>query len=226
MTNNCHLAVIIAKVDSGALYFKSATEEESGFAKVVFNQEEVRQIFNTSGEYVCYVVASADAGQNILQSGENYISGSGVGIWPLPVTSAIIEYVETNSGTSDNVLNFNIKDFYTDEKNIIFAIEAVNNTAAQKEVQWIRYKVDVMDDEGNAWTSTNGNPELLNTTSYGVAVPANSIVSLGQITLPYAAYRELLAPWTVTLSLYHGQQENYNTGQYRGAGVAEYYFEG
>lgn len=225
-TNSCHLAVVVTKVEGGALYFKSATEEESGFAKVVFSQEEIRQIFSSAGEYVCYVVASADSGQNILQSGADYISGSGIGIWPLPVTSATIIYTDTTSGSSDNVLNFNIKDFIAEEKNITFMLEAYNNTSIAKEVQWVRYKIDVIDDEGNTWTSTNGNPELLKNTAYGAVVPANGTTNLGQITLPYAAYRELLAPWTVTLSLYHGQQENYNTGQYRGAGVAEYYFEG
>lgn len=223
-TNSCHLAVIVTKVDGGALYFKSATEEESGFAKVVFNQEELRQIFSSAGEYVCYVVASADRGQNILSQKEDYINGANV--WPLPVEHVIINYTDTTSGTSDNVVNFNIKDLFADEKNITFILEAYNTTSVEKVAQWVRYKVDVIDSEGNSWTSTTGSPTLLKNTAYGVAVPAYSQVEIGEVTIPYSAYRYLTAPWTVIVSLYHGQTEEYNTDNYKGAGTAQVEFEG
>ena len=78
-----------------------------------------------------------------------------------------------------------------------------------------------MDNEGNTWSSTSGSPALLQSTPYGVVVPAYSEVSLGEVTIPYSAYRTLLAPWTLTVSLYHGQVENYDVGDYMGAGVAQ-----
>lgn len=225
-SNNAHLGVIITKADSGPLYFKSVTEEENGFAKVILNEAEARQVFGEAGEYVCYAIATSDEGQNILQSGDNYISGSGISIWPLPTSQVTITSMGISGGTSDNIMSFNITTMEADDRNVTFSLIARNGTDTIKQVQWLRYRIDVVDDEGNSWSNTTGNPVLLENSALGVQVPATSEVTVGEFTIPYAAYRYLTAPWTVTLSLYHGQQESFATGEYMGAGTANYYYEG
>lgn len=214
-----HLAVVIAKVGSGAVWFKSVTEEEGGFAKVVFSQDELRQMFTSAGNYICYAVMTTDNVQNILPTGEGY--NSNMSLYPLPVSAVEIEYTGTTSGTSDNVVNFHINSLYVDERELSFELVAYNTASTDKVAQWVRYRLDVVDGEGNTWSSTSGNPTLLQSTPFGVDVPAYSEVSLGEITIPYSAYRYLSAPWSVTISLYHGQQEGFDIGDYMGAGVAQ-----
>lgn len=216
---DAHIVAVIAKADGGVVWFKSATEEEGGFAKVIFTEEELEQMFLQAGNYVCYVVVSIDKGQNILASKEDYISN--IGIYPMPVSPATIEYTGTTSGTSDNVVNFHINSLFVDERELTFELVAYNTASSDKVAQWVRYRLDVVDSEGNTWSSTSGNPALLQSTPYGVAVPAYSEVSLGEVIIPYSAYRYLSAPWTVIVSLYHGQQEGFDIGEYMGAGVAQ-----
>lgn len=226
VTNSAHLGVIVTKAESGPLYFKSVTEEETGFAKVIFTAAEVRQIFREAGEYLCYAIATSDVGQNILQSEDNYISGSGISIWPLPTSEVTIISTGITGGTSDNILSFDINSMEADDSTVTVSLVARNGTDTIKVVQWLRYRIDVVDDEGNSWSSTTGDPVLLQNTALGVQVPATSEVSLGEFSIPYTAYKSLTAPWTVTLSLYHGQQESYAAGEYMGAGTADYYYEG
>ena len=216
---DAQMAVVITQIDGGSVWFKSVEIDESGFSKVVLNEEEIKRVFTDAGEYTCYVVASGDRAQNILPSGENYATN--IGIWPLPVDTVKIEYTGTTSGTSDNVVNFHINNLVVDERELTFELVAYNNTSVDKEAQWVRYRIDAVDNEGNTWSSTSGSPALLQSTPYGVVVPAYSEVSLGEVTIPYSAYRTLLAPWTLTVSLYHGQVENYDVGDYMGAGVAQ-----
>lgn len=214
-----HLAVVIAKVDSGAVWFKSVTDEEGGFAKVIFSQDELRQMFTEVGNYICYAVMTTDNVQNILPSGEGY--NSNMSLYPLPISAVEIEYTGITSGTSDNVVNFHINSLYIDERELSFELVAYNTASTDKVAQWVRYRLDVVDSEGNTWSSTSGNPALLQSTPFGVDVPAYSEVSLGEVTIPYSAYRYLSAPWSVTISLYHGQQEGFDIGDYMGAGVAQ-----
>lgn len=226
VTNSAHLGVIVTKAESGPLYFKSVTEEETGFAKVIFTAAEVRQIFREAGEYLCYAIATSDVGQNILQSEDNYISGSGISIWPLPTSEVTIISTGITGGTSDNIMSFDITTMEADDRNVTFSLIARNSTDTIKQVQWLRYRIDVVDDVGNSWSSTTEDPALLQNTALGVQVPATSEVSLGEFSIPYTADKSLTAPWTVTLSLYHGQQESYAAGEYMGAGTADYYYEG
>lgn len=225
-SNNAHLGVCIIKQGSSTSRFKSIlAESTSSYAKITFNKDEINAVFvQGSGTYRVYVVATADNAQNLVSSNSNYFQGnsSGIGVWPLPIPVATIEYTESSSGTSDNIVNFNILDIDSTNNQLSWTLQAYNTTSAAKKVMYVWYHISAVDEEGVSWSMDA--PVLLQSSAFNEGVPANSTVSIGEFSKRYEAYKYIASPWTVTLSIYHS---NDASGSDRmGAGTATYVYEG
>lgn len=228
-SNNAHLGVCIIKEGSSTSRFKSilSADSSNSYGKIEFDKNEINAVFvEGAGKYRVYVVATMDNAQNLVSGNEGYFQGNspGITIWPLPVAMTTIEYTPASSGTSDNIVNFHIDNMDSTSNELSWSLRAYNTTSTAKEVQFVWFHISAVDDFGMTWEMSA--PELLQAGAFGINVPANDTVDVGEFTERYEAYREggLATPWTVTLSIYHSNDAA-GTDR-RGAGTAQFVYEG
>lgn len=216
-------AVIIVKEGSATAYIKSvqAPDSTNDYPKITFTKAEMNQIFSDGvGKYKVYAAAALGDFDNITRGGETY--NSNPSCRPLPVTAGEITYSSSSEDTEVNIkrIDVSIDTIESTDSRLYFTLTAVNESNTALSVAWVFYEI-LGTDEFNTDTVIVSKRTLGNT-PLSVNVPANETVSLGEFNVAHTGYKDLSAPYTLTLKIYQGKTSTISEARYAGEDSFEY----